>query len=47
MRKITVIYGSPISLEEYYDKQLEPRELQDIADGVLNTIRELGKGDKS
>lgn len=46
MRKITVVYGSPISLEEYYDKHIEQEKLQEIADNVLNTIRELGRGDK-
>lgn len=43
MRKITVTYGKPISLEEYYDKHLEQEKLQEIADDVLNTIRGLNK----
>lgn len=44
LHKVKVIYGKPISLEEYYDKHLEQEKLQEIADGVLSTIREL-KGD--
>lgn len=41
LHKIKVTYGKPITLEEYYDQRLEQKKLQEIADGVLNTIREL------
>ncbi len=41
MHRITVIYGQPISLEEYYGKVLEQDKVQELADGVLDTIREL------
>lgn len=41
MKKITVTYGKPISMEEYYGKKLEMDEIQQLADGVLDSIREM------
>ncbi len=43
MNKITVTYGEPITLEKYYDSRLEPEKIQEIADGVLDTIRSLNE----
>lgn len=45
LHKIKVTYGKPISLEEYYESRLEQKELQEIADGVLNAIRKLNEED--
>ena len=42
MHKITVIYGEPISFEEYRDKKLSGDEIQLLADNVLETIYSLG-----
>ncbi|MCD8180907.1 MAG: 1-acyl-sn-glycerol-3-phosphate acyltransferase [Firmicutes bacterium] len=41
MHKITVTYGKPISLEEYYGKRLEQEKIQEIADGILDSVRAL------
>lgn len=41
MHKITVTYGKPVSLEEYYGKKLEVEKIQEIADGVLDDIRAM------
>lgn len=41
MHKITVTYGKPISLEEYYGQKLEQEKIQQIADNVLDEIRAL------
>lgn len=41
MHRITVTYGKPVSLEEYYGKKLEQEQIQSIADGILDNIREL------
>ncbi len=41
MHKITVTYGKPISLEEYYGKKLEIEKIQQIADGVLDDVRAM------
>lgn len=45
MSKITVTYGKPVSLEEYYGQKLDGEKLQEIADGILDEIRLLGTGD--
>lgn len=42
MHKITVIYGEPISFEEYRDKKLSGDEIQLLADNVLEKIYSLG-----
>lgn len=41
LHKITVTYGKPISLEEYYDTKPDQEKIQSIADGILDNIREL------
>lgn len=41
MRKITITYGKPVSFEEYYGKRLEQAKIQELADGVLNSVRAL------
>ena len=41
MHKITVIYGEPITLEQYYDKKLSGEEMQTVADDILNEIKAL------
>ena len=41
MKRITVNYGEPIFLEEYYDKKLSIDELQEITDDVMKKIRGL------
>lgn len=41
LHRITVTYGNPISLEEYYGKKMTQEEIQNIADGVLDSIRDL------
>lgn len=41
MHKITVHYGKPILLDEYYDKKPSQEELQGIADSILETMRAL------
>lgn len=42
MHKITVTYGKPIDLSEYYGQKLEQDKIQEIADGILNSVRALG-----
>ena len=46
MGKITVIYGNPISFEEYRNVKLSGEKIQEIADGVLNKIYSLGQGEE-
>lgn len=41
MHRITVTYGKPVSLEEYYGQRLEQEKIQNIADEILDNIREL------
>ena len=41
MHKITVTYGKPISLEEYYGQKPEQEKIQQLADNVLDEIRAL------
>lgn len=41
MQKLTVTYGEPIYLDEYYDKKLTVEELQEISDKMMKTIRSL------
>lgn len=41
MQKITVTYGQPVYLDEYYGQKLEPEKIQELADGILNSIRAL------
>ena len=41
MNKITVSFGEPISLEEYYEKKLSNDELQAVADDILDKMYEL------
>ena len=41
MRKITVTYGKPISLEEYYGQKMEQEKIQELADNVLENIRKV------
>lgn len=41
MQKITVTYGRPIYLDEYFGQKLSQEKIQEIADGILNSIREL------
>ena len=46
MGKITIIYGTPISFDEYRNVKLSAEEIQELADGVLNKIYCLGQGEK-
>lgn len=46
MHKITVTYGKPVSLEEFYGTKLEQEKIQEIADGMLEKIRALSEGEK-
>ncbi len=39
--KITVTYGTPISLEKYYGDKIEPEKAQELADGILNAIKRM------
>ena len=41
MKKITVTYGKPVSMEEYYGQKLEMDKIQEIADGIMDNIREM------
>lgn len=41
MHKVTITYGKPVTLEEYYDKKMEQEEIQAAADGILENIRAL------
>lgn len=41
--KITVTYGKPVFLEEFYGQKLEQEQIQKIADGVLDNIRAMAK----
>ena len=41
MHKVTVTYGKPISLEEYYGQKMEQEKIQKIADSILDEIRKL------
>lgn len=41
MQKITATYGKPIYLDEYYGQKLSQEKIQEIADGILSSIREL------
>lgn len=41
MHRVTVTYGKPVSLEEYYGQKLEQEKIQEIADNVLDEIRNL------
>ncbi len=41
MKKIDVIYGEPIYLDEYYGKKLPTEELQKVSQSVLDTIYAL------
>lgn len=41
MHKITVTYGKPVYLDEYYGQKLEPEKIQELADGILNSVRAL------
>ena len=41
MRKIKVIYGEPIYLDEYYDQKLNSEKLTEISQKILDTIYAL------
>lgn len=41
MHKITVIYGKPITLEQYYGEKLNSEEIQAVADDILKEIKAL------
>ncbi len=41
LHKVTVTYGNPISLEEYYGQKLEQEKIQEIADNILDEVRKL------
>ncbi|MGN0108200.1 MAG: lysophospholipid acyltransferase family protein [Hominilimicola sp.] len=41
MHKITVTYGKPISLEEYYGQKMEQEKIQEIADSILDEVRKM------
>lgn len=41
MHKVTITYGKPVTLEEYYDKKMDQEEIQAAADGILENIRAL------
>lgn len=42
--KITVSYGEPMTFEEYYGRKVEATEMQELADYVLDKVRELQVG---
>lgn len=39
--RITVVFGKPIYLEEYYGQKLEMQQLHKISDGILEQIRQM------
>lgn len=39
--KVTVTYGKPVSLEEYYGVKLENEKAQELADGLMDTVYAL------
>lgn len=41
LHRVTVTYGKPISLEEYYGQKLEQEKIQEIADGILDEVRKM------
>lgn len=41
LQKITVTYGKPVYFDEYYGQKLEQSKIQELADGILNSVREL------
>lgn len=41
LHRVTVTYGKPISLEEYYGQKLEQEKIQEIADGILEEVRKM------
>ena len=41
LHKVTVTYGNPISLEEYYGQKLEQDKIQEMADNILDEVRKL------
>lgn len=41
LHKITVTYGKPVSLEEYYGQKLEQEKIQQLADNILDEVRKL------
>jgi 1-acyl-sn-glycerol-3-phosphate acyltransferase len=43
MHRITARYGEPITFEEYYGKKPEPETLQNLSDGILDSIYQLGE----
>lgn len=43
MHKITITFGKPISMEEYYGQKLNGQETQLIADNILDTMYSLKK----
>lgn len=44
MHKITVTYGEPIVLDEYYGKKMDQTAALAEAENILDTIRTLGNG---
>ena len=41
MHKITVTYGKPIDLSEYYGQKIDSEKIQEIADDILTTMYDL------
>lgn len=41
MSRVTLHFGKPVTFEEYYGQKLEPEKLQQLSDGILNTIHSL------
>lgn len=47
MRKITVTYGEPVYLDEYYGKKLTLEAASEAAENILNRIRALDISERS
>lgn len=43
MHKVTITIGEPISFEEYYGQKPDSEKIQELADGVLDTIWRMGE----
>lgn len=41
MSKVTVSFGEPIYFDKYYGQKLTQEKVQELADGVLNSVRAL------
>ncbi|MDD6736126.1 MAG: lysophospholipid acyltransferase family protein [Clostridiales bacterium] len=46
LSRITVNYGEPVYLDEYYDERLSVEKLQEISTSLMNRVYALGKAEK-